>query len=154
MIFILLTFLLDSYTWPTKKKGFHLKSQCSQQHCSSTKVSNRSAVRKQWSDVQKKAVLESVLKDGPPMSFSGPLMSLSGPPTSSPSGPSMNVCGPLVSNPSGPSVNLSGPLVSSPSGPSVNVSGPLMSSPSGPSMNCIWSSGEQSLWSVCNWSSD
>ena len=47
-----------------KKKGFRLKSRCSQQHCSSTKVSNRSAVRKQWSDVQMKAALESVIKDG------------------------------------------------------------------------------------------
>ena len=45
-----------------KKKGFRLKSR--QQHCSSTKVSNRSAVRKQWSDVQMEAALESVIKDG------------------------------------------------------------------------------------------
>ena len=44
-----------------KKKGFRLKSR--QQHCSSTKVSNRSAVRKQWSDVQMEAALESVIKD-------------------------------------------------------------------------------------------
>ena len=41
-----------------------MKSQCSQQHRSSTKVSNLSAVRKQWSDVQMKAALESVIKDG------------------------------------------------------------------------------------------
>ena len=45
-----------------KKKGFRLKSR--QQHCSSTKVSNRSAVRKQWSDVQMEAALKSVIKDG------------------------------------------------------------------------------------------
>ena len=45
-----------------KKKGFRLKSR--QQHCSSTKVSNRSAVRKQWSDVQMEGALENVIKDG------------------------------------------------------------------------------------------
>ena len=75
---------------------------------------------------------------------------------SSPSGHSVNVSGPLVSSPSSPSVNVSGTMVSSPSGPLVNVSGPLVSSPTGPSVNvlCIWSPGEQSLWSVCNWSSD
>ena len=75
------------------------------------------------------------------MSFSSPLMSLSGPPmnisghlVSRLSVPSMNVSGPLVSSSSGlcALVNLSGPLVSSFSGLSMNVSSPLASSSSGP----------------------
>ena len=61
------------------------------------------------------------------MSFSSPLMRLSGPP--------MNISGHLVSSPSGSSLNVSGPLVSSSSGPCatgppVNLSGPPMCSPS------------------------
>ena len=47
-----------------KKKGFRLKSQCSQQHCFSTKASKHSAVRRQWSDVQMKEAIGSVLNDG------------------------------------------------------------------------------------------
>ena len=73
-------------------------------------------------------------------------MDVAGPLASSLSGPPMDVSGPLASSRSGPLMCSTCPPMSfssSPAGPSLNVSGPLVS----------WSSGEEFLWSVCNWSS-